>query len=400
MARSARHQVSGAHTSPGRRRGPLATFLVYLMRTVLALAVVAGAAFGGYAIYLESHYTRIADKLLLTIEQGPETSVANELQAGQTYTAATYNIGFGAYTPDYTFFMDEGAMADGTPTRGSSSVAASQESVQACTQGGIDVLKTVNGGAPADFMLFQEVDTDSDRSWHVNQKDAFEKAFPSYQSIFASNFHSGFLAYPPTKPHGKVNSGILTLTGVRASSSVRRSYPIDESFPTKFFDLDRCFEVTRLPVSDGHELVLVNSHMSAYDAGGSMRAKQLAMLTDVLVSERSKGNYVIAGGDWNHALCGSLELYPSEQQVPGWVSTLEDDSVPEGFSVVRPDNLEEVASCRGDDIPYQPGVTYTVTVDGFVVSDNVSARAWNIDTGFAYSDHNPVLLSFSLGSAA
>ena len=42
------------------------------------------------------------------------------------------------------------------------------------------------------------------------------------------------------------------------------------------------------------------------------------------------------------------------------------------------------------------GYTYTVTVDGFVVSDNVKATARNIDTGFAYSDHNPVLLTFEL----
>ena len=175
---------------------------------------------------------------------------------------------------------------------------------------------------------------------------------------------------------------------------------MDESFPTKFFDLDRCFAMLRIPVADGHELVLVNSHMSAYDAGGGSRARQLAMLGDVLSSERARGNYVIAGGDWNHALCGSLELYPSRQQVPDWVAVMDDGDLPQGFSVVRAQNLEEVASCRGDDIPYQPGVSYQTTVDGCIVSDNVSATATNVDTGFATSDHNPVALRFSLGNAS
>ena len=195
-----------------------------------------------------------------------------------------------------------------------------------------------------------------------------------------------------------MSSGLLTLADVDVTSALRRSYPVDESFPTKFFDLDRCFEVLRVPVSDGRELVLINSHMSAYDEGGTVRARQLSMLGAVLSAERAAGNYVIAGGDWNHALCGSLELYPSQQQVPDWVATLDDEDLPEGFSVVRAGNLEEVASCRGDDIPYERDVTYTVTVDGFVVSDNVSATATNIDTGFATSDHNPVLLSFALGA--
>lgn len=380
------------------QRGGTRRALLYLVRTVLALAVVGGMAFGTYVLYLESHYTRIADNTLLEINQANATDVQPQLVAGQTYTATTYNIGFGAYTPDYTFFMDRGAMADGTATQGTSSVATGEQSVRDCTAGDIATMRAAAGGMAPDFMLFQEVDVDSDRSYHVDQRTALADAFPTYQSVFASNFHAGFLAWPPTSPHGRVSSGLLTLADVDVTSALRRSYPVDESFPTKFFDLDRCFEVLRVPVSDGRELVLINSHMSAYDEGGTVRARQLSMLGAVLSAERAAGNYVIAGGDWNHALCGSLELYPSQQQVPDWVATLDDEDLPEGFSVVRAGNLEEVASCRGDDIPYERDVTYTVTVDGFVVSDNVSATATNIDTGFATSDHNPVLLSFALGA--
>ena len=38
-----------------------------------------------------------------------------------------------------------------------------------------------------------------------------------------------------------------------------------------------------------------------------------------------------------------------------------------------------------------------ITPDGFIVSDNVTATASAvIDTGFALSDHNPVIMSFTL----
>ena len=38
-----------------------------------------------------------------------------------------------------------------------------------------------------------------------------------------------------------------------------------------------------------------------------------------------------------------------------------------------------------------------LTVDGFLVSDNVTAEsAAVIDTGFAWSDHNPVVMTFTL----
>lgn len=399
MSKHSRRQHTRKREDRRGRHG-VARALLTLLRTILALAVVAAAVVGGYAIYLESHYARIPDDELVQTGKAGAEDAARQLEPGREYTAATYNIGFGAYTPDYTFFMDEGRMADGTPTRGTSSVATSRESVEACTQGDVSSLRDAFGGEGPDFVLLQEVDVDSDRSHHVNQVKAFEGAFAGYQSVFASNFHSGFLAWPITAPHGRVSSGLLTLSDANVTSATRRSYPVDESFPTKFFDLDRCFAMLRIPVADGHELVLVNSHMSAYDAGGGSRARQLAMLGDVLSSERARGNYVIAGGDWNHALCGSLELYPSRQQVPDWVAVMDDGDLPQGFSVVRAQNLEEVASCRGDDIPYQPGVSYQTTVDGFIVSDNVSATATNVDTGFATSDHNPVALRFSLGNAS
>lgn len=359
--------------------------LVVIGIVILALAVIVG----GYVAYLMITYNRIADNEPLEVENDATGTV---VQLGKDYTAISYNIGFGAYTPEYTFFMDEGLMKDGTATQGKSSIAASKESVIACTEGAISVV----AGLSPDFALFQEVDTDSTRSYGVNQAEAICQAFPSMGSTFASNFHSAFLAYPITEPHGIVNAGLLTLSSAHVDSAVRRSYPVDDSFPTKFFDLDRCFTVERIPVENGRELVLVNSHMSAYDEGGKIRGQQLALIMGLLEQEIAAGNYVVAGGDWNHALCDSETMYASDQLIPPWLAVFDETDLPEGLSVVRADNIADVATCRGADVPYEPGVTYTTTVDGFFVSSNVEARAQNVDAGFAYSDHNPVILTFRL----
>lgn len=358
--------------------------LIGLGASVLALLL----ALAAYAAYLQATYYRVPDNQAIEIENNSSEG----LKARATYTAVSYNIGFGAYTPDYTFFMDEGAMADGTETKGVHGRAVSEQSVRDCTTGDIDLVKTID----PDFALLQEVDTDSDRSFHVNQKSQFEQAFPAHASAWSSNFHSAFLAYPFNEPHGTVNAGLLTLAKAGISSAQRRSYPIDESFPTKFFDLDRCFQVMRMPVDNGRELVLVNSHMSAYDKSGLVRARQLELLKSLLGEEAAAGNYVVCGGDWNHALAGSVDLYPSEQQVPAWVAVMGDEDLPAGFSIVKPGNLADVATCRGCDIPYEKGVTYTATVDGFIVSDNVRATAENIENDFSFSDHNPVKLTFEL----
>ena len=52
--------------------------------------------------------------------------------------------------------------------------------------------------------------------------------------------------------------------------------------------------------------------------------------------------------------------------------------------------------CRNADQPYGPE-DFVLVADGFVVSDNVSVEASSaVDTGFRWSDHNPVYLDFIL----
>ena len=55
-----------------------------------------------------------------------------------------------------------------------------------------------------------------------------------------------------------------------------------------------------------------------------------------------------------------------------------------------------MASCRNADAPYSPA-QLTLTVDGFLVSDNVEVvDSAVLDAGFLYSDHNPVWMDFKL----
>ncbi len=350
---------------------------------VLIIALV------GYFCYLQIHYYRIADKQTLSIKNPQK----QQLQTNKTYTLSTYNIGFGAYSPDFTFFMDKNQMKDGPETQGKNGKAKDKETVLHNTIGVINTVKKLN----SDFMFFQEVDTNSSRSYHVNQVKQITHTFNNYANVFANNFHSVFLAYPLTDPHGAVQSGLLSLSRYRIDSATRRKYPISQALISKFFDLDRCFVVLRLPVSNNKQLVLINSHMSAYDKGGKMRAKQLALLNSVMRQEVKAGNYVIVGGDFNHALGQDmLTHFANQQEVPDWVSVLTNHDLTNGIHFVRAQNTNQVPTCRGTDIAYTPNKTYQTVVDGFLVSDNVVTTATNIQTNYAYSDHNPVQLKFTL----
>ena len=360
-----------------------------VLRGIILIFLALILVVGGYVIYLQSNYYRIEDHAVLEVENNGE----NVLKTGDTYSVVTYNIGFGAYGPDYSFFMDTGEMKDGTKTSGKYGKAMSLESVETHTEGALGVIEDLD----ADFYLLQEVDVDAYRSYHVNQKDFVKTAMTGYASVFANNFHSAYLFYPFNDPHGAVQAGLLNFSRYQISEAERRSYPVDNSFITKFTDLDRCFAQMRLPVEGGHELVLINSHMSAYDEGGTIRAQQLELLNSVMSEEYAKGNYVIVGGDFNHAMGEAVaEGFPSEQKFPAWVAVLTEADLADGVRIVRAENELEVPTCRGADIVYTKGVNYTTVVDGFLVTDNVQATAENVDTDFAYSDHNPVKLQFEL----
>ncbi|MEA4893697.1 MAG: endonuclease/exonuclease/phosphatase family protein [Oscillospiraceae bacterium] len=362
----------------------LKRILMYLAGLVLLVLLFVVA----YVVYMQVNYYRIDDNTALEITN-PSDEV---LKSGVSYKALTYNIGFGAYNHDFSFFMDSGTMLDGTPVSGTMSRAQSKEIELSNTEGALGAAKLQD----ADFYLMQEVDTKSTRSFKIDQRSVIESAYPDYSDVYGVNFHSSYLLYPFSEPHGSVLSGLLTLSRYSVGEAVRRSYPVDTSFFTKFFDLDRCFVLLRLPVDNGKELVLVNSHMSAYDEGGTIRAQQLDMLNQIMAEEYAKGNYVIVGGDFNHALCDTINAFASQQEVPNWVFPLDDSDISEGLSVVRADNVNDVPTCRSTDMPYEKGVNYSVVIDGFIVSDNVTASAVNIDTDFDFSDHNPVLLTFTL----
>ena len=54
-------------------------------------------------------------------------------------------------------------------------------------------------------------------------------------------------------------------------------------------------------------------------------------------------------------------------------------------------------TCRSAEEPYQEETTYTVTLDGFLISDNVEVISYShVDTGYQSSDHDPVIMEFVL----
>lgn len=349
-----------------------------IIRAAAALIGIIVIAAGGYIAYVFADYYRLPDMQQLEVEGNGPAAVT-----GDVYTAVSYNIGFGAYSADFGFFMDGGANSRGY----------SVEAVTANASGAVETAKM----ADADVIFFQEVDVRGHRSRDVDQTAMVRDAFDGSCIVYAQNYDSPYLFYPFHEPIGSAEAGIMTVTDLGVTSAVRRSLPIDESF-MKLVDLDRCYSVSRVPVEGGKELVLYNVHLSAYTADESIVRGQLVMLGEDMAVEYAAGNYVVCGGDFNcDLLMNGDEIFGVEGDF-GWAKPFDVSLLPEGFSLVAPFDAEEpVPSARNADGAYVPGESYVITLDGFIVSDNVHVISSNvIDTGFKYSDHNPVYMEFEL----
>ena len=236
------------------------------------------------------------------------------------------------------------------------------------------------------------------RGTNVDEAALLREALPEYDGTWAQNYDSPFLMYPLRHPHGASASGLMTLSALTVDSARRVELPIENSL-MKLVDLDRCYSVHRIPVAGGGELVLYNLHLSAYTSDGTIAMEQLKLLLEDMQREYDAGNWCVAGGDFNKDLLGDSAVYFGEaDQEYTWAQPIPEDTF-DGFNVSLIAPLDEgnpVPSCRNADGPYHQG-QYVLTVDGFLVSDNVTVTSSDVvDLGFAYSDHNPVEMRFVL----
>ena len=75
------------------------------------LVILLFIALLGYVVYVFAAYDRLPDKLTMEVKRNGGSSHfegREEYSTQRPYFIMTYNIGFGAYRPDFSFFMDGG----------------------------------------------------------------------------------------------------------------------------------------------------------------------------------------------------------------------------------------------------------------------------------------------------
>ena len=348
-----------------------------ILKALLVIVIVLLVLVGGLLTFLTIVEYKPEDTEVVPVQS--VGGQAKSLAAGDSIKFVAWNIGYGALGDNADFFMDGGKMVY------TGDEARVRENMD-------NIANEVRAQAP-DILLLQEIDLDSSRSRHINETLYFD-GMGFNNRTFANNFKVAFFPIP-IPPYGHIDSGIATYSSYQTTSATRVQLPCPFSWPIRTFNLKRCLLITRIPVEGGKELVIVNLHLEAYDDGEG-KAAQAQMLMDILNEETAKGNYVIAGGDFNQVFSNVDNKYPvfPEQWQP---AALDISPYEDTWQFIM---CSDTASCRSLYAPLEgndPNSLQYYIIDGFIVSSNIRVDSHEIvDLGFVSSDHNPQVLNITL----
>lgn len=355
-----------------------------ILRVILIIFLICVLFLAALLLWLSVTEYRPESKEDITVQTAEGASPEAVLE-GESLTYMTWNVGYGALGDNADFFMDGGHSVK----------TADKERVQQ----NLDAIHAEIESLQPDYVFLQEVDTDADRSSHIDETAILAEGAANWD--FAYNFKVKFIPYP-IPPIGEVNAGIQTLSTRQLTDAERIQLPCPFKWPVRLGNLKRCLLVNRTPVLDengqdtGKELVSVNLHLEAYDSGEG-KAAQTEMLRQILQEEADKGNYVIAGGDFNQTFSGTDDsMYPEYEGL--WhCGELDESAFSDDWQFVM-DNT--YPTCRSLDKAYagadHENFQYYM-IDGFIVSFNVQVDSIATqDLEFKNTDHEPVVMQITL----
>ncbi len=303
-----------------------------------------------------------------------ECFVVESCELSDTITIVTWNIGYGGLSEEMDFFYDGGKNTRTTYEQTQNNLAA--------------IVAQLKEFAWADFILLQEVDFESHRSYNIDEcamiVDSLSGELPYV--AHALNYNSKFVPIPIREPMGGVKSGVVTLSRYQLGESVRYQLSSEVALPNRLFDLKRCVLSVGVPIQGGDTLWVNNIHNTAFDSG-DMRSCEVEFIGKIVEDQ----GFSITAGDWNST---PPDYTPSREAVENSYFSphaLLYEDLPSGVNVAADHTSESV---RYLNLPYKKGFSTTTLVDFAIFSDDFELiECKTIDLGFKNSDHNPIIIT-------
>ncbi len=263
-----------------------------------------------------------------------------------------------------------------------------------------DIIKTTEEVAglikeeEPDIILLQEVDDGAKRTDHEDQLEKLLAHLPNEYNSHASAFYWKAAFAPHPKILGSVGMKLSVISRYKIETATRYQLPLKpDNWFVRQFDLKRAVLEVRFPRDEGKDLVVFNTHLTAFSFGSDVRRRQIEEIHSLLNEKSSDGTPWIIGGDFN--------LEPPGNGKPGR----------QGEEVIKPlyeeyravPGYEEVNGPNPEDwythFPNDPDINSpNKTIDYFFLSDNLSLGEHYVrqEDTLDISDHLPVVAEVRL----
>ncbi len=341
---------------------------------VSVILVVFLALFG--VLVLNEYFPEDREELTIDGES------AKTLEIGKDINIVTYNLGYLSLDNTQDFFMDGGK---NVRPKSATNVTKNLAAVK-------NFMDTQN----ADIYMFQEVDLNAKRSYWTNEYAGLKEDFKG-TATYAPMFKSLYIPYPIFNTVGHVESGLVTLNEYEINSATRVAVPNSIKWPKRAVMYKNCALEERIKIKDSDkEFVIYNIHLDAYGTENK-KTEQLDVLMEDMKAEYEKGNYVIAGGDFNQTFPDvDMEKFPiidSSHYVP---ATIPKDYLPQGWRFAV-DYTKPTSRLLNEEYSGNYDNTQLYIIDGYILSPNIEfGSVETIENNFSYSDHHPVSLKIKL----
>lgn len=253
-------------------------------RRVAASATALGALATGAAAAMALRHTGTwapGDREPIPVRCAPDAPV---LQPGQALKVLVWNVQF-AGSRKHWFFYDGGDAVHVPP----GDVAAT-----------LDAIAAVIRAEQPDVVLLQEVDRGSDRTGRVDEHAELLARVPFACDASAPYHQVAYVPHPPEQHLGRVDMHLSVFSRYQLGEGVRTQLALlHEPWWRQLFNLRRALMEVRLPLGGGGELVLLQTHLSAFSGGDGTLAEQVAALDAAMTEHEAAGRPVLLAGDFN-----------------------------------------------------------------------------------------------------
>lgn len=307
-----------------------------------------------------------------TMADSPSLSIRSPpRRAADCLTLISWNLGYAGLGANADF------MADG----GKNILPASRQGVMSNLTAILEQLS----GVAADGILLQEIATSSLLTRGVDVHSAISSLYREWRTAFVLSTESRI-------PFGPLDVKVGNFSAIAFPSATFSSFdlPGDDALGLGILRRRYPVLVAHIPsnCAGPREWVIMNVHLSAFDASGHLRRTQLLAALKQAEQHYQAGRHVILGGDWNMRLSSKVFPHRTDERHLFWLIDFPFDILPPGWNLFVDDSAPTVRTLHA---PYIVGTNYTTIIDGFLMSPNVSFRsARTLDLDFQNSDHNPV----------